>query len=67
MRTRIEIDDQLMAKAMRCSGAPSKKAVVEQALRMLIRARSQGSIRELFGKVEWEGNIRRSRRGRIPR
>lgn len=67
MRTNIEIDDRLMAEAMRSSGAPTKKAVVEEALRMLIRARSQGSIRELFGKVEWEGDLRRSRQGRVPR
>ena len=28
MRTKIEIDDQLMRQAMRCSGARTKKAAV---------------------------------------
>ncbi len=67
MRTNIEIDDKLMAQAMRASGAPTKKAVVEEALRMLVRTRSQASIRELFGTVSWEGDLKRSRQGRFPK
>ena len=45
MRTNIDIDDKLMEQAMRSSGAPTKKAVVEEALRMLVRTQSQASIR----------------------
>jgi Arc/MetJ family transcription regulator len=66
MRTNIEIDDKLMARAMRASGAATKKAVVEEALRMLVRTKSQASIRELRGKVKWEGNLAESRQGRFP-
>lgn len=65
MRTNIDIDDQLMAQAMRSSGAPTKKAVVEEALRMLVRTRAQGSIRRLRGKVKWEGDLEQSRRSRF--
>jgi Arc/MetJ family transcription regulator len=65
MRTNIDIDDHLMAQAMRSSGAPTKKAVVEEALRMLVRTRAQGSIRRLRGKVKWEGDLEQSRRSRI--
>jgi Arc/MetJ family transcription regulator len=65
MRTNIDIDDHLMAQAMRFSGAPTKKAVVEEALRMLVRTRAQGSIRRLRGKVKWEGDLEQSRRSRI--
>ena len=36
MRTNIDIDDDLMREAMRASGAPTKRAAVEQGLRMLI-------------------------------
>jgi Arc/MetJ family transcription regulator len=32
MRTNIEIDDKLMKKAMKATGATTKKAVVEQGL-----------------------------------
>ena len=41
MRTNIEIDDKLMAQAMKSSGASTKKAVVEEALRLLVRTHSQ--------------------------
>lgn len=65
MRTNIEIDDKLMAQAMRATGAPTKKAVVEEALRLLVRTRGQASLRKLFGKVKWEGNLEESRQGRF--
>jgi Arc/MetJ family transcription regulator len=57
MRTNIEIDDALMAEAMRRSGAPTKRAAVEEALRLLIQTRRQAGLRTLRGKVKWEGNL----------
>ena len=66
MRTNIEIDDRLMRQAMRSSGARTKKATVEEALRLLVQTRAQGAIRRWRGKVKWEGNLEESRRGRIP-
>ena len=64
MRTTIDIDDALMRRAMRLSGFTTKKGVVEAALRLLIQTRSQVGMRRFRGKVEWEGNLDRSRRGR---
>jgi Arc/MetJ family transcription regulator len=64
MRTNIDIDDQLMRQAMRSSGARTKRAVVEEGLRLLIQTRSQKSVRRLRGKVTWEGNVNASRLGR---
>lgn len=64
MRTNIEIDDHLMRQAMRSSGAPTKKATVEAALRLLVETHGQIAIRRLRGKVRWEGNLEESRRGR---
>jgi Arc/MetJ family transcription regulator len=63
MRTNIEIDDKLMKQAMKASGAPTKKAVVEEALQTLVRLRAQAGIRKLRGKVKWEGNLEESRAG----
>ena len=63
MRTTIDIDQDLMLQAMRCSGARTKKAAVEEALRLLI-CTSQASFRRLRGKVRWEGNLNRTRLGR---
>ena len=64
MRTNIDIDDNLMRQAMRSSGARTKRAVVEEGLRLLIRTRDQRGIRRLRGKVTWEGDLAQSRLGR---
>ena len=65
MRTNIELDDELVSRAMRSSGAPTKRAVVEAALQLLVKTHSQSAIRKLRGKVEWEGNLNESRVGRV--
>lgn len=65
MRTNIELDDELMRQAMASSKATTKRAVVEEALQMFVRVRAQGSVRKLFGKVKWEGDLERSRLDRI--
>jgi Arc/MetJ family transcription regulator len=64
VRTNIEIDDQLLSEAMRSSGARTKKAVVEEGLRLLVKTHSQTAIRRLRGKVQWEGDLNESRLGR---
>jgi Arc/MetJ family transcription regulator len=66
MRTNIDIDDQLMRQAMRCSGSRTKKAAVEAGLRLLAQTNAQGSIRRLRGNVRWQGNLDQSRLGRSP-
>ena len=65
MRTNIDIDDDLMREAMRASGAGTKRAAVEQGLRLLIDVRGQRAIRRLRGKVKWVGDLAASRVGRI--
>jgi Arc/MetJ family transcription regulator len=64
MRTNIDIDDKLMRRAMRSSGARTKRAVVEEGLRLLIQTRGQRAIRRLRGKVVWQGDLEESRVGR---
>jgi Arc/MetJ family transcription regulator len=41
VRTDIEVDDQLMAKALRLTGVRTKRAVVEAALRALLEKRGR--------------------------
>lgn len=65
MRTNIDIDDRLMRQAMRTSGARTKRAVVQEALRLLVQTRGQGGIRRLRGKVAWEGDLNASRLARV--
>lgn len=62
MRTNIDIDDDLMAKAMNLSGHKTKKETVEAALELLVRLKSQEAIRAARGKLRWEGNLEEMRR-----
>ncbi len=57
MRTNIEIDDALMEKAMSLSGLTTKRETVEEALRLLVRLKSQAAIRGFRGKLAWEGDL----------
>jgi len=64
MRTNIEIDDELMAEALKLSGLPTKKAVVEEGLRLMVRLRRQArALKELKG-LGWEGDLDAMRRDR---
>lgn len=57
MRTNIVIDDDLMANALKVTGLKTKRDVVEQGLKLIILRQDQQKIRELRGKVKWEGNL----------
>ncbi len=62
MRTNIDIDDELMAEAMKVTGAKTKKEAVETALRRLLQIDGQKKILELFGKIDWQGDLDEMRR-----
>lgn len=61
MRTNIEIDDNLMADALKATGLSTKKEAVELGLKALIKLNKQASIRALRGKLKWEGNLEEMR------
>ncbi len=65
MRTNIDIDNELLKKAMSASGLRTKRATIEEALRMYIQVQGQKQILRLRGKVAWEGNLDQSRLGRV--
>lgn len=54
-----------MRQAMRSSGARTKRAAVEQGLRLLIQTKGQASVRRLRGQVTWQGNLSSSRLERV--
>jgi Arc/MetJ family transcription regulator len=65
MRTNIDIDDELMAEAMKATGKKTKKAAVEAALRDVVRlARQKQALKDLEG-LGWEGDLDEMRRGRF--
>jgi Arc/MetJ family transcription regulator len=64
MRTNIEIDDTLMKEAQRLSGLKTKRAVVEEGLKTLVRVKRQMKILELAGKVQFWDDVIRDREER---
>ena len=57
MRTNIVIDNKLMSVALKTSGLKTKKEVVEEGLRLLVKVKNQSKLRKLRGKLKWEGNL----------
>jgi Arc/MetJ family transcription regulator len=62
MRTNIEIDDKLMKDALRFTGAKTKREAVELGLRTLVQLSRQVEVREMRGKLHWEGDLDAMRR-----
>ena len=61
MRTNIVIDDKLMQQALTLSDHKTKKAVIEEALRLLVHFKSQNKIRQLRGDLFWDGDLNKMR------
>ena len=57
MRTNIVIDDQLLADAQRATGILTKKGVVEEGLKVLLRLKKQEGIKAKRGKLQWKGDL----------
>jgi len=66
MRTNIDIDDALLSNAMAAAGLPTKKATVEEGLRLLLRIKGQVRALESMKGRGWTGNLARMRQGRKP-
>ncbi len=64
MRTNIVIDDKLMSDALKVTGAGTKKEAVELGLKLLVRQNKQQTIRNLRGKLRWEGDLDEMRGGK---
>lgn len=65
MRTNIVIDDELIKAAKEATGLKTKKAVVEEALRLLLRCKRQvDAINALEGAADWQGDLRALRENR---
>ena len=57
MRTNIVIDDQLISDAQKVTGIKTKKGVVEEGLKLLLRLKQQQAVRNRRGKLKWTGNL----------
>jgi Arc/MetJ family transcription regulator len=67
MRTNIEIDDDLMDEALKVTGLPTKRAAVEEGLRLMVRLRKQARTLKTLKGLGWEGDLDEMRQDRTPR
>ncbi|MBV9952961.1 MAG: type II toxin-antitoxin system VapB family antitoxin [Acidimicrobiia bacterium] len=56
-RTNIDIDDELVAEAMRRYGLPTKRAAVDFALRRLVTKRMSREEALAMQGTGWEGDL----------
>lgn len=64
-RTNIVLDEKLVGKGMALTGIGTQKALIDYALRELVRRKEQKSILKLKGKIKWEGNLEQMRTNRV--
>ena len=62
MRTNVVIDDRLMSRAVKSGSYRTKKAAIEDGLRLLVQVSSQRRLRALKGKIAWAGDLDEMRR-----
>ncbi len=57
MRTNVVIDDKLMNSALKQSGLKTKKATIEEGLRLLVKFKKQTKLKKYRGKLKWVGDL----------
>jgi Uncharacterized protein conserved in bacteria (DUF2191). len=63
-RTNIVLDESLLNEGKKATGLKTSKAVVDFALKELLRHHNQKRILELQGQVKWVGNLEKMRLAR---
>jgi Arc/MetJ family transcription regulator len=64
MRTNVVLDEILVERAKTLTGIKTTRAVIAEALRLLVQLREQGEARDLRGRLRWEGNLAALRESR---
>ena len=64
IRTNIVLDEKLVTAALKATKIKTRKALIDYALRELLRHSQQKELLKLRGKIHWEGDLKASREGR---
>lgn len=64
MRTNVVLDESQVEKAKALTGIKTTRGVIAEALRLLVQLREQGEVRDLRGRLRWEGNLAALRESR---
>jgi len=62
MHIQVNIDDELMRKALRVSDLTTEQAVLEEGLRMLICLSDRTNLADMFGMFPLDIDLDKSRR-----
>jgi Arc/MetJ family transcription regulator len=57
MRTNVDVDDELLARAMAATGLPTERAAVEEGLRLLVRVHRQAKALADIKGLGWHGDL----------
>jgi Arc/MetJ family transcription regulator len=63
-RTNIVLDEKLVRAGLKTTGMKTRRALVDHALRELVRREKQLGLLELKGRVRWAGDLEAMRRTR---
>ncbi len=63
-RTNIVLDEALVENCRKLTGIKTRKALIDYALRELLRHENQTNLLKLKGKIHWEGDLDEWRQGR---
>jgi Arc/MetJ family transcription regulator len=64
-RTNIVLDEKLVKSALKVTRLKTRRALIDYALREVLRHAKQEEILTLHGKIHWEGDLKTSRKGRV--
>lgn len=64
IRTNVELDEKLVNAALKVTKIKTRKALIDYALRELLRHAQQKELLKLRGKIHWEGDLKTMREGR---
>ncbi len=57
MKTKIELNENLIKEAIRLSGVHTNNEVINAALKYYIGHLKRSNMKALLGNVKWEGNL----------
>lgn len=63
-RTNIVLNEKLVDQCIKITGLKTTRAVVEYALKEIVRLHKQSQIRTLKGKISWHGDLDKMRQER---
>ncbi|WP_417909561.1 type II toxin-antitoxin system VapB family antitoxin [Candidatus Electronema sp. PJ] len=63
-RTQVMLDETLIQDCIRATGIKTQRALIDHALRELLRREKQMEILQLKGGIEWQGSLEEWRQRR---